>query len=254
MATFRDVFPRSKCIIAMLHVFAGPREQQIAQAQGDLEVIAGLVDGAIVENYGWGYEDHNLASSQTAQDLLQVIVTIRGQASIPIGLNLLPNDYDQAITIAYTIGAPFIQLDHVTGEFVSYESVEPRRFLETREDYSGALVLGGIHPKYYVLRDPTVDIRDSARQAMALADAIVVTGNATGDPASLSDLRAVREVIGDFPLIIGSGLTPENAAEQLAIADGAIVGTALKRRGVVPGEPIGRSLVEALMAVVKTLR
>ena len=41
-------------------------------------------------------------------------------------------------------------------------------------------------------------------------------------------MQAVRAVVPEAPVLIGSGLTVENAAQLLAHADGAIVGTALK--------------------------
>lgn len=54
-------------------------------------------------------------------------------------------------------------------------------------------------------------------------------------------------------------LTPKlskrlNVAAQLSIADGAIVGSAFKRRGVVPGEPIDVEMVKVLMDEVWKLR
>jgi len=61
-------------------------------------------------------------------------------------------------------------------------------------------------------------------------------------------------MIGDVPLIVGSGLNIRNIKAQMAIADGAIAGTAFKRMGVVKGEPIDTDMVEALMKEVQKLR
>ena len=59
--------------------------------------------------------------------------------------------------------------------------------------------------------------------------------------AALGDARALAEAgfdgllvenFGDVPVLVGSGVTPDNAAVLLELADGAIVGTAVKRDGV----------------------
>ena len=63
------------------------------------------------------------------------------------------------------------------------------------------------------------------------ADAIVVTGTRTGHAPSPDELLAAREGAGDCPVLIGSGLAPDNARALLEAADGAIVGTSLMTDG-----------------------
>ena len=57
------------------------------------------------------------------------------------------------------------------------------------------------------------------------ADALVVTGDASGDAPTLKQLRDAAGT--DLPVLIGSGLQPGNAETLLAECDGAIVGTSL---------------------------
>lgn len=249
---FRALFPTPKPIIGMLHVFEGPADAQLRQALRDFEALEHFVDGLIVENYDWGHRDGNRATEEAAGRIVSITGEVVARARIPVGVNLLPNDYWQALAIAARIGARFIQLDHVTGAFAECEPVDPEDYRACRARYPGIVVLGGIHPKYYTLTDPTMPLERSAATARALADAVVVTGNATGDPVAPADLHTVRSAIGNHPLVIGSGLNVANASAQLAIADGAIVGTAFKRRGVEPNEPVDPDLVAALMAEVAT--
>ena len=54
------------------------------------------------------------------------------------------------------------------------------------------------------------------------------TGSAT-DP---TDLEAVRAAVPDAPILVGSGVTPENAASILSIANGAIIGSSVMVGGV----------------------
>ena len=68
-------------------------------------------------------------------------------------------------------------------------------------------------------------------------------------PTPLADLKRGRGAAPDLPLLVGSGETPETAAELLSFIDGLIVGTAVKRDGVL-ANPVDhprrvRRLVEA---------
>jgi hypothetical protein len=51
-----------------------------------------------------------------------------------------------------------------------------------------------------------------ARVERGLADALIVTGPATGAAPEPADLARVRERVPAAPLLVGSGLTVENAA------------------------------------------
>lgn len=252
---FRGLFPKPKPIIAMVHVFEEERQLQLDQALEDAERLRqGGVDGLLVENYGWGYLNSNQATDETAQLLADITVVLAKPGGIPVGINVLPNDYWKSFLVAVCSGARFIQMDHVTGDFDMCEPVDPREFHMTRECYPNIVVFGGIHPKYYELDEPTCSLAECAKKAMTLADGVVVTGQVTGDAATLEDLRMARNALGTHPLIVGSGLTHQNAREQLAIADGAIVGTSLKDGGVRPGNRVSIERVQALMEEVVKLR
>ena len=43
--------------------------------------------------------------------------------------------------------------------------------------------------------------------------------------------KTVRKVVPDTPLLVGSGTTPDTIKALFEIADGAIVGTAIKKDG-----------------------
>lgn len=257
MATslFWQLFPKKKPIIAMVHVFDGERQRQIDQALEDTERLQrGGADGLLVENYDCGYFDANCATDEMAERLAEVAIAAKKHSRVPVGVNVLPNDYWKSFSVALSTGGTFIQMDHITGDFDGCESVDVEDYLQTRKCYRGISVFGGIHPKYYELVEPTCSLAECAKRATALADAVVVTGQVTGDPATFDDLRVAREAIGAHPLVIGSGLTPKNVQAQLTIADGAIVGTAFKRGGVRPGESIDVELVKQLMDEIARLR
>jgi hypothetical protein len=74
---------------------------------------------------------------------------------------------------------------------------------------------------------------DRARSAVfsSLADAVLVSGQITGEAASLSDLEAVKKVLPDVPVLANTGVKHATIAEVLHVADGCIVGSSLKIDG-----------------------
>ena len=86
-----------------------------------------------------------------------------------------------------------------------------------------------------------------------LADAVIVTRRMTGEPPSTEDVRLVKEIVGDMPLLVGSGLNLDNAEKLLGYAEGAMVGTYFKIRGMAQN-PVDPGRVRKLMSVVKRLR
>jgi predicted TIM-barrel enzyme len=66
-----------------------------------------------------------------------------------------------------------------------------------------------------------------------LADGLIVSGPVTGQATDASDVAAARKAVPEGFILVGSGVTEANAPSLLSHADGAIVGTSLKRDGVV---------------------
>jgi predicted TIM-barrel enzyme len=76
-----------------------------------------------------------------------------------------------------------------------------------------------------------VDLVETAKAAeFFLADGVIVSGIATGQPTDPSEVRAVSEAV-NIPTLVGSGVTPENIA-NFAAADALIVGSSVKEGGV----------------------
>src|SRR5690606_10955377 len=68
------------------------------------------------------------------------------------------------------------------------------------------------------------------------ADAVIVTGNATGDAVDPTTLIEVAQADPGAPVFLGSGVTEQNDAKLAVGATGAIVGSWLKRDGVLAHE------------------
>ncbi len=74
---------------------------------------------------------------------------------------------------------------------------------------------------------------DRARSAVvsSVPDAVLVSGAITGEAAAMSDLEAVKRVLPTTPVLANTGVRHETVADTLAVADGVIVGSALKFGG-----------------------
>lgn len=96
---------------------------------------------------------------------------------------------------------------------------------QQRNDWSG-LYFGGVAFKYQkYVSDPARIVR----HAMKYMDVITTSGEKTGSPPDIEKIRAMRSAIGEFPLAIASGITPENIAQYLDLVDCFLVATGVSR-------------------------
>ena len=76
-----------------------------------------------------------------------------------------------------------------------------------------------------------LEIEDEVKQAQFfLADGIIVTSKFSGEEPNQNDFIRVRKVT-KLPILVGSGMTPDNIKEFLPLADGFIVGTVFRKNG-----------------------
>jgi predicted TIM-barrel enzyme len=80
-------------------------------------------------------------------------------------------------------------------------------------------------------------------------DAVVVTQDATGQETSMEKITEFRDLLGEFPLIAGAGMTTENCARQLETVDGAIVGSYFKDTYKADGDVSASHCVSFMKAV-----
>ena len=90
----------------------------------------------------------------------------------------------------------------------------------------------------------------SARQATPFMDAITTSGIATGEEADLTKIKDFRAGIGDRPLALASGITPENARDYKDV-DAFMVATGIN----VPGDfyNIDPARLATLMRITREL-
>jgi len=194
-------------------------------------------DAVMVENFG-DVPFPKTVDKTTVAAFTAVAKAIRDEVSVPVGINVLRNDGIAAYSIAYAIKADFIRVNVLSGiaftdqgiiEGIAHELARLRRLLPSK-----IRVFADVHVKHAV---HFFDFEDAVRDTVerGLADAIVVSGKATGKPVDLEKL-ALAKRISPVPVVVGSGTTYDNLAKLWRYADAFIVGTWLKRDGKVENE------------------
>jgi uncharacterized protein len=209
-------------IFGMIHLAGDNPDERVIRALDEISVFEEEgIDGCIIENY-----HGNRTDIKNVLEKLQDTGT-----TIKIGVNVLPNNFESAYEFTRKYNLGFIQLDVISGNYVHHDFngdlINPDYYKRLRRSNPDVFVMGGVHPKYYK-PIPGSDLKTDLETGVKRADAIVVTGTATAISTPLSKIQNFRRIIGDYPLIVGSGLNSENAFEQLSIADGGIVGDSLK--------------------------
>jgi hypothetical protein len=249
-------------LIGMVHVaplpgsprWDGSMDRVVAAALADgRALVEGGMDALLIENYGDAPFTPGRVEPATVAALAVVAREIRAALpAVPLGINVLKNDARAALAVACAVGARFIRVNVHAGAVVAdqglvqsdaYATLRDRRLLSAPVAIFADV--GGKHAVPLAPVEPEQHARDLVHRG--LADGLVVSGQATGAATPLGDVKRVRGAVPDVPLLVGSGVTPHTVAELLSVADGVIVGTALKRDGDV-ASPVDPERVRRLVA------
>ncbi|MGA0198476.1 MAG: BtpA/SgcQ family protein, partial [Prochlorotrichaceae cyanobacterium] len=140
------------------------------------------------------------------------------------------------VAIASCTGAQFIRVNVLTGvmatdqgliEGQAHHLLRYRRELGCDVKIFADVLVKHAHP----LSTPnlTVAVQDTIQRG--LADAVIISGWATGHPPSPEDLAQAKAAALETPVLLGSGANLDNIAALVPPADGVIVSSALKRQG-----------------------
>ncbi|MER8524369.1 BtpA/SgcQ family protein [Mesorhizobium sp. M0644] len=244
-----DLFGRTKVVIGVVHLaplpgaprYNGEAVELIYQRGLDdaKAYLDGGCDGVIVENHGdIPFAKPDDIGPETAAYMAVVSDRIRRELGRPIGINVLANAAIPALAIASAAGAGFVRVNqwanaYVANEgFVEGESGRAARY-RARLRANGIRIFADAHVKHgahAIVADRPVEelVKDLV---FFDADAIIATGQRTGHAADLGYISMIKQAAG-LPTLVGSGVTPDNANDILAIVDGVIIASALKHDGV----------------------
>ena len=206
-------------------------------------------DAVIVENFGDVPFSPGRLEPASVAAMAVVADRIVDRLGLRVGINALRNDAMASLGIAAAVGGSFIRVNVHIGvaatdqgliEGSAFETLRYRKQLGRR-----IAILADVHVKHATPLSESDIVRAAKDTAYrGLADGLIVTGPATGEPVNVDDLARVREAVPDRRLFVGSGATAETVGELLRIAGGVIVGTSLKAGRDTSG-PIDPSLAKA---------
>lgn len=254
----------SPLLVGMVHLPAlpgAPRhqlgiEEILERALADARTLGDAGFNALmIENYGDAPFTPDCLPPASVAALAIVADRVRRDVGLPIGINALRNDARAALGIAAAAGAAFVRVNVHVGVYATDQGMLTGRADETLRyrKLLGARVaiFADVHVKHAVpVSQP--DLAQAARETAyrGLADGLIVTGTATGQPVSPDALRTVREAAPDRRILVGSGATAGTIASLLEQASGVIVGSSLKKDAD-PANPVDADLARAFIAAVR---
>jgi membrane complex biogenesis BtpA family protein len=237
-----------KPVIGMIHLGPLPGSPQggdlaavLARDQADAEILTSCgVDGLIVENFGDVPFAKGSVPPITVASMAVACRELRRDHNVAIGVNVLRNDAEAALSIAVATGCDFFRVNVHVGAVVADQGVIEGRARETlllrRMLGSSALLFADVRVKHArpLGGDTGIDglvaeARDAAKRG--LADALILSGAATAAAADPAEFRAVKSALPSVPLLVGSGVNAENIGDFWAVSDGMIVGSSMKKSG-----------------------
>jgi predicted TIM-barrel enzyme len=215
---FLNLFPVAKPVIGMLHGKGQDDAQILDIMKRELELYrTGGVNGVLVENY--------FCTPEQAEMMLDYVAKHHGD--LVYGVNLL-EDNALNFRLARDYACAFMQIDSVCGHVVPEEDKALEESLRRGRESSGALLIGGVRFKYQPCLSGR-SLEEDLRLGAERCDAIAVTGDYTGQETDFAKIRAFRDILGDFPLVVAAGVTAGNVERQLAVCDACITGSYFKR-------------------------
>ena len=267
MTWLSEVFGTEKPIIAMCHLRAMPGDPGYDPSSGMKAVVnagrkdllalqEGGVDGVMFSNeFSLPYMTQ--VDTVTVAAMARVIGELLPEIEIPLGVNVLW-DAHASLDLAAAVGAKFVR-EIFTGAYASdfgvwntnCGAVVRHQHAIGAEDVR---LLFNIYPEAAVYLSPR-SLADIAITTVfnTLPDGICVSGRTAGVETDTDLLAQVKEAVPDVPLFANTGVRVDTVETQLAIADGAIVGTYFKCDGIT-WNPVDARRVKEFMAVVEAYR
>lgn len=261
MLLFRECFGAPRALVGMLHVGALPGTPSAVHSVEELIEVtlaearvyrdAGFTALAIENMHDRPYLKGGVGPEITAA-MTALAREVKRETGLVLGIQVLAAANREALAIAHASGADFVRVEgfvfaHVADEGViescAGELLRYRRAIGAER----VLIFADIKKKHSAhAMTADVSIVETAKAAeFFLADGVIVTGAATGQPASPDEVRDVVRA-ARVPVLVGSGITQANLA-QFSTAHGFIVGSSVKQGGVWDS-PLDRDAVGALAA------
>lgn len=236
---------KKKAVIAMAHIGALPGSP-LYNADGGLNKLIDdvlsdvekLQDGG-VDAIMFGNENDRPyvfnAAIEGVAAMSAIVQAIKPALSVPFGVNYLW-DPKASVAIGATTGASFVR-EIFTGVFASDMGIwQPDCAAASRLRHNlgrdDMKLLFNINAEFaHSLDSRPIELRARSAVFSSMADAILVSGPITGEPADQSNLRKVCAAVQDVPVFANTGTNIDNVSDILTMASGVIIGTHFKVDG-----------------------
>ncbi len=252
----------------MVHVHALPGtpqhtktiDQIIATAVEEATILANAgFDAVMIENM----HDVPYLLSQVGPEIVAGMTAV-GQAVVeridcPVGVQILAAANHASLAVAHTIGAAFIRCEGFVFASVADEGLidqaaaGPLLRLRKHLGAEHVAILADIKKKHsaHALTGDLSLAETAQAAAFNGADGVIVTGTVTGLPPDPQEAAAAAH--SQRPVLIGSGITPENIDSFAPVSHGLIIGSSLKQDGHWTN-PIDPARVEAIAIAARNSR
>lgn len=245
IGNFRRVFGDVRPVIGMVHLGALPGaplhdadaglDGLVAGARADLEALqAAGFDAVMFGNENDRPYEFSVDVASTAT-MAFAIGRLKNEISVPFGVDLLW-DSMSTVALAAATGANFVR-EIFTGAYASDmgswtpDAAAAMRYRDRLGRRDLAMLYNVSAEFAYSLDRRPLPERARSAAFSSVPDAVLVSGGMTGEAADMSDLVAVKAALPDVPVLANTGVRRETVAEVLRVADGCIVGSALKVDG-----------------------
>lgn len=265
---FTSLFPQPKPIIAMIHVGALPGTPASGLSMRELVELAtreaklyreGGVDGIAIENM----HDLPYLKGSVGPEIVAAMTllgqTVKSEGGLPVGIQILAGANIEAMAVAHAAGLDFIRAEgyvfaHVADEGLIESSAAKLLRYRKMIGAERVLVFADVkkkHSAHAITADISLGATAETVEFMR-GDAVIVTGNVTGDPPKIEDVREAKAHCR-LPVLLGSGVDVNNIITFYPEADGFIIGTHFKVDGRWTNT-VDPKRVEKFMKVVHQLR
>jgi membrane complex biogenesis BtpA family protein len=262
----KTLFASARPIIGVIHLHPLPgapryvgddlREVYAAAVRDAKTLAAGGVDGIIIENASdIPFRRPENIGPETVAALTAACLEVRNAVDTPIGITCVANGVIPGLAVAKAVGARWVRANQWVNAYVANEGFlngpapEAMRY-RAHIGAQDVFIFADVHVKFGA-HAITAD-RSIAEQATDAewfdADVLIASGTRTGSPTQPDEVTAVRDGT-NLPVIVGSGLSPDQVPTLFQVADGAIIGQWLKKDGVW-WNPVDPRRVDQLMAAV----
>jgi membrane complex biogenesis BtpA family protein len=215
------------------------------------------VHGLLVENFHDYPFYPETKEPETVAAMTRIAVELRRVVALPLGVQVLRNSWQSSLAIAAAVGGAFIRVNVLTEAMVTDQglitgvahlALRYRRFIGAES----VRIMADVYSKHGapVARRP-LGIVAQDLVSRGRADAVIVSGEHSGDPPRAEDLEEVRRAVPDTPVVLGSGMTVDTV-DLLRYADACIFGYGAKRGGDM-ASPVDAQLARTFMQRVARL-